>query len=112
MSAEPKKKITRVRGRTRRAHSRINMTKLSKCPNCGHLKPPHIACPECGFYGNKKILITKTDKRIAQKLKEEKKTTSKPKQTPKPTKKTKNKKPSDSSTSSPASGQENKQDKK
>jgi len=69
MAAEPKKKISRVRGRTRRAHISVPLPKLSKCSNCGHLKPPHIACPECGFYGSKKIITTKTDKRIAQKLK-------------------------------------------
>ena len=69
MAAEPKKKISRVRGRTRRAHISVPLPKLSKCSNCGHLKPPHIACPECGFYGSKKIITTKTDKRITQKLK-------------------------------------------
>jgi len=68
MAAQPKKKISRVRGRTRRAHINICLPKLVKCSNCGHPKPPHIACPECGFYGKKKIIITKTDKRIAKKL--------------------------------------------
>ena len=70
MAAQPKKKISRVRGRTRRAHLSVTLPQLVICPNCKHLKPPHIACPECGFYGAKKILITKTDKRIAKQLKE------------------------------------------
>lgn len=72
MAAQPKKKISRVRGRTRRAHISISLPKLGKCSNCNHPKPPHIACPECGFYGKKKIIITKTDKRIAKKLKADK----------------------------------------
>lgn len=72
MAAQPKKKISRVRGRTRRAHSAIKLPKLAKCQHCGHLKPAHIVCDECGFYGNRKILTTKTDKRISQKLKAEK----------------------------------------
>ncbi len=68
MAAQPKKKISHVRGKTRRAHQARKLTKLPLCPNCRHPKPGHIACPECGFYGKKKILITKTDKRIAKKL--------------------------------------------
>ncbi len=72
MAAQPKKKISRVRGRTRRAHSSIKLPTLGKCSNCNHAKPPHIACPECGFYGKKKIIITKADKRIAKKLKTDK----------------------------------------
>ena len=86
MAALPKKKISRVRGRTRRAHINICLPKLVKCSNCNHPKPPHIACPECGFYGKKKIITTKTDKRIAKKLKADKPT--KPAKTETPIKKT------------------------
>jgi len=68
MAALPKKRISRVRGRTRRAHIAIKLTKLSLCANCRHPKPGHIVCPECGFYGKKKILTTKTDQRIAKQL--------------------------------------------
>jgi hypothetical protein len=42
---------------------------LVLCTNCQQPKPTHIACPHCGFYGNKKILTTKTDKRITARLK-------------------------------------------
>ena len=76
MAAQPKKKISRVRGRTRRAHDAIKLPRLMLCPNCKHPKPSHIACPECGFYGNKKILTTGADKRIAKQLKQTKKETS------------------------------------
>jgi len=102
MAAQPKKKISRVRGRTRRAHNKIVLPKLSNCPKCQAFIPPHIACPECGFYGSKKILITKTDKRIAQKLKEEKKTAPKSKPSSKPAKDTKSQKSQDSPTSTEA----------
>ncbi len=123
MAAQPKKKISRVRGRTRRAHNKIVLPKLSNCPKCRALIPPHIACPECGFYGSKKILITKTDKHIDQKLKEEKKTASKPKPSPKPAKDTKSQESQDSSlragdpkgpeaTSPPAGGRDTKENKK
>jgi len=69
MAALPKKKISRVRGRTRRAHSAVKLLGLVLCTNCQQPKPTHIACPHCGFYGNKKVLTTKTDKRIAARLK-------------------------------------------
>ena len=77
MAALPKKKISKVRSKTRRAHQSIKLPVLTTCPNCKHLKPPHIACPECGFYGAKKILTTKADKRIAKQLKQEKPKTDK-----------------------------------
>ena len=73
MAAQPKKKISHVRGKTRRAHSGIKLSNLPLCPSCRHPKPGHIACPECGYYGKKKILNTKTDKRIAKQLRETKK---------------------------------------
>ncbi|MBN2585441.1 50S ribosomal protein L32 [Patescibacteria group bacterium] len=69
MAAQPKKKISRVRGRTRRAHSAVKLLGLVLCTNCQQPKPAHIACPHCGFYGQRKVLTTKTDKRIATRLK-------------------------------------------
>jgi len=72
MAALPKKKISRVRGRTRRAHSAVKLLGLVLCANCQQPKPAHIACPQCGFYGQRKILTTKTDRRIATRLKRDK----------------------------------------
>lgn len=69
MAALPKKKISRVRGRTRRAHSAIKLSRMTVCTNCRQPKPGHIVCPECGFYAKKKVLNTKTDQRIAKQLK-------------------------------------------
>lgn len=85
MAAQPKKKISRVRGRTRRAHSARKLSKLPLCPQCHHPKPGHIVCPECGYYAGKKILHTKTDQRIAKQLsktKKEQTTAKKPKPAP------------------------------
>jgi len=73
MAAQPKKKISHVRGKTRRAHIGVKFSKLPLCPSCRHPKPGHIVCPECGYYGKKKILTTKTDKRIAKQLHDTKK---------------------------------------
>lgn len=73
MAAQPKKKISRVRSKTRRAHNARKLVKLSVCQQCRHPKPGHIACPECGYYAGKKILNTKTDQRIAKQLSQTKK---------------------------------------
>jgi large subunit ribosomal protein L32 len=69
MAAEPKKKISKVRSKTRRAHWHPTMPTLNTCPKCKTKKPTHMACPECGYYGDKKVLNTKADKKIAQALK-------------------------------------------
>ncbi|HCR42313.1 TPA: 50S ribosomal protein L32 [Patescibacteria group bacterium] len=68
MAAQPKKKISRVRGRTRRAHQARKFSKLPTCPQCHQPKPGHIICPECGYYAGKKLLHTKTDQRIGKQL--------------------------------------------
>jgi len=68
MAAQPKKKISRVRGRTRRAHQARKFSKLPTCPQCHQPKPGHIICPECGYYAGKKLLHTKTDQRIGRQL--------------------------------------------
>ncbi len=69
MAAQPKKKISKVRGRTRRGHFKTTLPQLSKCPNCGTPKRSHTICPECGWYKGKKIIKTKLDERIASRLK-------------------------------------------
>ena len=77
MAAQPKKKISRVRGRTRRAHQAIKLPKVSACANCQALKPAHIACPECGFYAGRKTILTPADKRVQARLHTPKTTTKK-----------------------------------
>ncbi|MFH0905592.1 MAG: 50S ribosomal protein L32, partial [bacterium] len=48
MAALPKKKISKTRGRTRRAHQRVSLLKLIVCPKCKAPKLPHRMCGECG----------------------------------------------------------------
>lgn len=69
MAALPKKKISKVRGKTRRAHWHPTMPTLTTCAKCKTKKPSHVVCPECGYYGKAKVLNTKADKKIAQTLK-------------------------------------------
>jgi large subunit ribosomal protein L32 len=57
MAAEPKRRHSKARKRTRRASIKLESIKLIKCPECGELKISHIACKGCGAYGKKKISV-------------------------------------------------------
>lgn len=46
----PKRKKSRSRSRMRRNHYRVALPGFSECINCGEIKPPHRACPSCGYY--------------------------------------------------------------
>ena len=46
----PKSRVSRMRGRRRRAHWKIPKPNLTPCPNCGQPKLPHRACPWCNSY--------------------------------------------------------------
>ncbi len=48
--ALPKRKVSRSKSRKRRTHYKISPPGLSLCQNCNELKPPHRACPSCGYY--------------------------------------------------------------
>jgi len=81
MSAQPKKKISKVRSKTRRAHWHGALPKLMTCAKCKASKLPHRACPECGYYGRAKVISTKLESRVAktlEKTKSIKKTSTKP----------------------------------
>ncbi len=57
--AVPRKKISRVRRNTRRAHHAISGTTGSVCPKCLEPKLHHHACSSCGTYKGREVL-TKT----------------------------------------------------
>jgi len=63
--AQPKKKQTPRRRRTRRAHQKIDVPNLISCDNCGKAIRSHQVCPFCGYYGGELV--------VAQKVKKEKK---------------------------------------
>ena len=64
--AVPKKKTSKRRTAQRRAHDKLTMTALAKCPKCGELKIPHQACKTCGYYNDIKVIDieTKLDKKL------------------------------------------------
>ncbi len=56
--AVPKRKMSRANTRMRRSQWKATAPTLAPCPNraCGELKPPHIACPNCGQHAGRQVL--------------------------------------------------------
>ena len=49
----PKRKISKSRGRKRRTHYKAVAPTLSTCSNCGAPTLYHRVCGECGYYRGK-----------------------------------------------------------
>lgn len=64
MAGEPKRRHSKARKRTRRAAINLAINLVS-CKNCGKFTPPHIVCPECGFYGGKAVTKEKVKVTVA-----------------------------------------------
>jgi large subunit ribosomal protein L32 len=47
---QPKRKISKGRRDRRRAHDSLPALHLVRCTQCGSLRRPHHACPDCGTY--------------------------------------------------------------
>jgi large subunit ribosomal protein L32 len=54
--ANPKRRHSKARTSTRRAHDALKSHTLSECPNCHERKMPHRACPKCGYYKGREVL--------------------------------------------------------
>lgn len=52
----PKRRHSKRRSSTRRAHDHLTAHALIKCPNCNEPKQPHHACPHCGYYKGREIV--------------------------------------------------------
>ena len=52
----PKRKMSKMRLRTRKAANRFHAAKLNKCGQCGSAIPSHRACPSCGYYKGRQVL--------------------------------------------------------
>ena len=60
----PKRRHSKKRTSTRRAHDALEAANLVACTNCGTMILPHIVCPNCGFYkGREVIAVKKADKK-------------------------------------------------
>lgn len=59
--AVPKKKVSKSRRDSRRAHNfRVEAPNLSICPNCKSPTLPHHVCPTCGQYQGRQVINKET----------------------------------------------------
>lgn len=65
MAAEPKRRHSKARKRTRRASIKLESNSLVKCKNCGEMRLAHIVCKKCGTFKLKK-LATKTKAQVTR----------------------------------------------
>ncbi len=56
--AVPFRRIGKTRKRKRRTHFKLELTGITKCPECEEIIKSHRACPNCGTY-NKRTVIEK-----------------------------------------------------
>ncbi|MEZ0361046.1 MAG: 50S ribosomal protein L32 [Hydrogenobacter sp.] len=57
--AVPKRKTSKWRRDNRRAQnffSKVKLSSLATCPNCGELTIPHRVCPYCGHYKGREVI--------------------------------------------------------
>ncbi len=52
----PKRKVSKMRLRTRKASHRWVAPQLNKCTQCGSTVASHTACPSCGYYKGRQVL--------------------------------------------------------
>jgi large subunit ribosomal protein L32 len=56
----PKRRMSKSRRDKRRTHYKASAPSLGVCSHCGEMKLTHRACPSCGYYNEKSMLIPKT----------------------------------------------------
>lgn len=54
--AVPKRKVSNARRDSRRAHWKLALPGMVKCPNCQEFKLPHRVCGNCGFYKGREVV--------------------------------------------------------
>ncbi len=52
----PKRKMSKMRLRTRKAANRWHAATLAKCGQCGSSITAHTACGSCGYYKGRQVL--------------------------------------------------------
>ena len=56
----PKRRHSKRRSSTRRAHDHLKAPASSNCPNCHEAKRPHQACSHCGYYKGRAVKEAKS----------------------------------------------------
>jgi large subunit ribosomal protein L32 len=54
----PKRRHSKRRSSTRRAHDFLKKPGLAECPECHNPTVPHRACPNCGKYKGREVIET------------------------------------------------------
>ena len=55
--AVPKKKVSRARGRSRRASNfKLTVPGIVECPQCHKMRVAHRACKFCGYYNGREVI--------------------------------------------------------
>lgn len=55
--ALPKRRQSKTRGKKRRTHYKSGPVATTSCPQCGGTKLPHRACPNCGYYRGRPVVL-------------------------------------------------------
>ncbi|MEE9186899.1 MAG: 50S ribosomal protein L32, partial [Bacteroidota bacterium] len=55
----PKRRQSKSRRNKRRTHYKATVPSYADCPNCHEPKLLHRACPNCGYYNGRSIIILK-----------------------------------------------------
>ena len=55
----PKRRHSKRRTSTRRAHDFLKKPAIAECPECHQAKAPHRACPHYGKYGDREVIEVK-----------------------------------------------------
>jgi len=57
----PKRRHSKTRTAKRRTHDALKPIAVSACPQCREMKPPHVVCPNCGYYRGRQVRAVKED---------------------------------------------------
>lgn len=55
----PKRRHSKARTASRRAHDALTTRSLSTCSNCHEAKLPHRVCLKCGYYKGREVIEVK-----------------------------------------------------
>jgi len=53
----PKRRHSKARRNRRRAHDHLTPRQLVECPHCHETKLAHHACPYCGYYRGREVVL-------------------------------------------------------
>ncbi|MDR1600235.1 MAG: 50S ribosomal protein L32 [Oscillospiraceae bacterium] len=54
--ALPKGKVSKARGRSRRANWKLQLPSIVVCPHCKKMRLAHRVCKFCGYYDGKQVV--------------------------------------------------------